>query len=254
MGNSGRQDAAQLDFIQGIGDPVSLADQVARKITTLIKEQDLKVGQRLPNECELAAQLKVGRGTVREAVKQRVARNVLEIQRGKGTFVKQMPGMIADPLGLEFMKDKAALARDLLQVRLQIEPWCAGLAAVNASGDQVAGLWEQWEALNGTAGEGVGEDEERTARYIEEDMKFHTLIGEISGNLVVPRLIPVICSGVELHTRISKGRRDANLIAMDTHFEVVKCISSRQAEKAEKAMYNHLIQNLESIEKYLKKS
>ena len=41
---------------------------------------------------------------------------------------------------------------------------------------------------------------------------------------------------------------------MDTHFEVVKCISSRQAEKAEKAMYNHLIQNLESIEKYLKKS
>ncbi len=64
----------------------------------------------------------------------------------------------------------------------------------------------------------------------------------------------MICSGVEPHTRIIKCRLDANRIAMDTHFEVVKCISSRQAEKAEKAMYNHLIQNLESIEKYLKKS
>ncbi len=251
MGNAGRPAAAHLEFSQEIGDPVSLADQVARKITTLIKEQDLKVGQRLPNEFEIASQLKVGRGTVREAVKQLVARNVLEIQRGKGTFVKQMPGMVEDPLGLAFMRDKAALARDLLQVRLQIEPWCAGLAARNASEEQINRLWEQWETLDSAAGEGIAEDEEKTARYIEEDMKFHTLIGEISGNVVVPRLIPVICSGVELHTRISRGRRDANAIAMDTHLEVVKRISSRQHEQAEKAMYNHLIQNLESIEKYL---
>ena len=253
MSKGEKQEAAFLDFREGIRNPASLADQVAKRIITMIKEQDLKVGQRLPNEFEIATQLNVGRGTVREAVKQLVARNVLVIERGKGTFVKQMPGMMEDPLGLEFMKDKAALARDLLQIRLQLEPWCASLAAENATQEQIIRLWEQWEVLNSTAGPGLTEDEERMAGYIEEDMRLHTLIGELSGNMVVPRLLPIICSGVELHTRMSKGRRDANTIAMDTHLEVVKCISTHQKESAGNAMYNHLIQNMESIEQYLAK-
>ena len=144
MSKGEKQEAAFLDFREGIRNPASLADQVAKRIITMIKEQDLKVGQRLPNEFEIATQLNVGRGTVREAVKQLVARNVLVIERGKGTFVKQMPGMMEDPLGLEFMKDKAALARDLLQIRLQLEPWCASLAAENATQEQIIRLWEQW--------------------------------------------------------------------------------------------------------------
>ena len=63
-----------------------LAEQVAGQIRQLIIDRQLTNGEKLPNEFELAQQLNVGRGTVREAVKLLVARNVLEIRRGRGTF------------------------------------------------------------------------------------------------------------------------------------------------------------------------
>ena len=72
----------------------SLAEQVADKLSEMIQEQALAEGQKLPNEFELAELLNVGRGTIREAVKLLVSRNVLEIQRGRGTFVKQSPGVV----------------------------------------------------------------------------------------------------------------------------------------------------------------
>ena len=107
----------------------SLAEQVADQINQVIIDQNINAGEKLPNEFELAAHLNVGRGTIREAVKLLVARNCLEIRRGKGTFVVEKPGQIEDPLGFAYVKDKITLAVDLMELRLQLEPWVAQLAA-----------------------------------------------------------------------------------------------------------------------------
>ena len=107
----------------------SLAEQVADQINQVIMDQNINAGEKLPNEFELAARLNVGRGTIREAVKLLVARNCLEIRRGKGTFVVEKPGQIEDPLGFAYVKDKITLAVDLMELRLQLEPWVAQLAA-----------------------------------------------------------------------------------------------------------------------------
>ena len=101
----------------------SLAEQVADQINQVIIDQNINAGEKLPNEFELAARLNVGRGTIREAVKLLVARNCLEIRRGKGTFVVEKPGQIEDPLGFAYVKDKITLAVDLMELRLQLEPW-----------------------------------------------------------------------------------------------------------------------------------
>ena len=66
------------------------------KIIKLIVDDNLKIGDRLPNEYELADKLGVGRSTVREAIKALVSRNILEINRGSGTFIKC--GVAEDPL------------------------------------------------------------------------------------------------------------------------------------------------------------
>ena len=63
----------------------TLPERVADQISQLIIDRQLTTDDKLPNEFELATQLNVGRGTVREAVKLLVARNVLVIRRGKGT-------------------------------------------------------------------------------------------------------------------------------------------------------------------------
>ena len=63
---------------------------------------ECSIGDKLPNEFELAESLNVGRGTIREAVKLLVARNCLEIRRGKGTYVKEplQPGHGRNPARL----------------------------------------------------------------------------------------------------------------------------------------------------------
>ena len=105
-----------------------LSEKVANQISDLIKEQNIAVGDRLPNEFELAEKLNVGRGTIREAVKILVARNCLEIRRGKGTFVTAALGKVEDPLGFEFIKDKIKLSEELYEIRVHMEPWISSLA------------------------------------------------------------------------------------------------------------------------------
>ena len=95
----------------------SLPEQTAEQISKLIVEQ------RLPSEFELAELLHVGRGTVREGVKLLVARNVLEIRRGKGTYIAQNPGEIPDPLGFAYYPDQLRLAMDLVEIRGWSRGW-----------------------------------------------------------------------------------------------------------------------------------
>ena len=74
-----------------------LPEKVSEQIVQLISDRKLKAGEKLPNEFEMAEQLNVGRGTIREAVKILVSRNVVEIKRGRGTFVSETPGLMDDP-------------------------------------------------------------------------------------------------------------------------------------------------------------
>ena len=64
----------------------SIADTILSMITI---EKRFTAGDKLPNENELSAELNVSRTTLREAIRILVAYNILEIQRGKGTFVTQ---------------------------------------------------------------------------------------------------------------------------------------------------------------------
>lgn len=228
-----------------------LAKQVADQIVQMIARQELSAGQRLPNEFALAEQLHVGRGTIREAVKQLAARNVVRVERGRGTFVVDNPGLMHDPLGLAFVHDRAELGRDLLEVRLQIEPWCAAQAARNATPEQVEAMWEQCRWLEEWGARETHTEEERRER-IDVDVKLHTLIAEATGNLVMPRLLPIICTGVELLTKLSDRRQDANRISNDTHRRLVQAIADHQPEAARQAMLEHLLPNQHSVEMYLK--
>ena len=56
-----------------------LTDRVADEIVRTIIGQQLKAGDKLPNEFELASTLGVGRSTIREAIKTLVSRNIVEI-------------------------------------------------------------------------------------------------------------------------------------------------------------------------------
>lgn len=67
------------------------------EIVQLILDQDMQVGDKLPNEFDLAKQLGVGRSTLREAIRHLAARNVLEVRQGAGTFISGKRGVPEDP-------------------------------------------------------------------------------------------------------------------------------------------------------------
>ena len=91
-----------------------LGRQIEDRILEYIKEKPLEVGDRLPNEFELAEMFEVGRSTIREAVKGLVTKGVLQVRRGAGTYVSSLTPAEDDPLRLNAkLHDRFKLALDL---------------------------------------------------------------------------------------------------------------------------------------------
>lgn len=224
-----------MDYAKG----KPLAEQITEELIQHIVRNKLKPGDKLPNEFELAAQLSVGRSTIREAIKILISRNIVEIRRGAGTFVAKEKGIADDPLGFAFVEDKYSLAMDLLNVRFLLEPDIASMAAVNATREQRKELIKQCDVVE----ECIRQDIDHTA----EDIKFHQLIAKCSGNIVVEKLIPIINSGVIVFISITGGRLKNETI--ETHREITEAICSGDAEGAKQAMLLHLIYNRRRIHK-----
>ena len=74
----------------------TLADLAAEKLMDLIREREYLPGDKLPTEAELSEWLKVGRNTVREAVRILVSRNIVTVRQGSGTFISEKQGVIDD--------------------------------------------------------------------------------------------------------------------------------------------------------------
>ena len=115
---------------------------MADKIIDLIESKKLLPGERLPSEQELMKELNVGRGTIREAIKSLVSRNIVEIRRGVGTFVAKKTGVVEDPLGFSFINNKNKLVKDSMDVRLLLEPSIAKWAARNATDSEILEIIE----------------------------------------------------------------------------------------------------------------
>lgn len=106
-----------------------LVEQVEDEIFHLILERPIAIGEKLPNEFELGERFGVGRSTIREAVKSLVVKGIVEVRRGSGTYVVSITPVDDDPLGIRYFEDKGAIALDLVDVRLMIEPAMAEMAA-----------------------------------------------------------------------------------------------------------------------------
>ena len=117
-----------------------LAEQVQEQIYHYILELSMRPGDKLPNEFELGEKFGVGRSTIREAVKLLASRGVLEVRQGSGTYVVSTTPSDLDPLGLSGVEDKIALALDLVNVRLILEPGIAEMAALNATEESIRQL------------------------------------------------------------------------------------------------------------------
>lgn len=219
-------------------DTSSLAERVADKIEGLIIDNQLNPGDKLANEIELVSQLGVGRGTIREAMKILESRNVVEIRRGKGTYICDNLGMVGDPLGFRFAHDKKKLAEDLSDLRCILEPEIAAVSAEKATEQDI-------EELQNICTD-VSKMIKRGEDYSQRDIEFHVKIATITGNLVIPQLIPLITQGVSLYVNLTNHNMAGS--AAITHQKVVDAIKRHDSEGAYAAMLKHMKENRENLE------
>ena len=66
---------------------MTLVEMTSQRIISYIIDHKMMPGDQLPTEVEFLEKMEVSRGTLREAFKVLVARNILEIRQGAGTFV-----------------------------------------------------------------------------------------------------------------------------------------------------------------------
>ena len=224
-------------------DTSSLAERVADKIEGLIIDNQLNSGDKLANEIELVSQLGVGRGTIREAMKILESRNVVEIRRGKGTYICDNLGMVGDPLGFRFAHDKKKLAEDLSDLRCILEPEIAALSAEKATEQDI----EELQKICTDVSEMIKRGED----YSQRDIEFHVKIATITGNLVIPQLIPLITQGLSLYVNLTNHNMAGS--AAITHQKVVDAIKRHDSEGAYASMLEHMKENRENLELLKKK-
>ena len=211
----------------------TLAEQVADGIMNLIQETPYKAGDKLPTEKELCESTGAGRNTVREALKILASRNVLEIRQGAGTFVSEKQGIPDDPLGFSMVNDHVKLTKDLLQVRIMLEPQIAALAAQCAKEHEIKELEEILEEMEAAM--------KKREDYSELDTKFHTKIAQCTHNIVMENLLPVIGKGVAVFAReVAQTEYDRTWIS---HRKIFCYIRDHKPFEAEMEMQYHLLYN-----------
>lgn len=216
----------------------TLAEQVADGIMNLIQETPYKAGDKLPTEKELCESTGAGRNTVREALKILASRNVLEIRQGAGTFVSEKQGIPDDPLGFSMVNDHVKLTRDLLQVRIMLEPQIAALAAQCAKEHEIRELEEILEEMEAVM--------KKREDYSELDTKFHTKIAQCTHNIVMENLLPVIGKGVAVFAKeVAQTEYDRTWIS---HRKIFCYIRDHKPFEAEMEMQYHLLYNTSRYE------
>lgn len=234
--------AERLQPSSGEADTRSLTQRVTEQISLYIQQQGLQPGDKLPNEYELAQLLSVGRSTIREAIKALIARNVLEIHRGAGTYVAPNPGVADDPLGLAFIPDKLQMAKDLLAVRCLIEPAIAGMAAQHATDEEIAQLTALCDEMEQLIAQ--------KQSHLQKDIEFHTLIAQCSRNCVVSNLLPIINRAIIVFMTINLNAASNAVVRETNHYHraILQAIAQHDAMAAQNAMLVHLASNQKNLQ------
>lgn len=211
----------------------SLVDQVVERIRSFIDQGALAAGDRLPTEAELSSQLQVSRTVLREAIGRLEALGVLEVRRGRGMFVGERGGLknCAQLLRSAMTIGPKDLAQ-LAELRVGLEIQAARLAALRASGDDIAELDDLCRQMDADA-----------VDYLESvqlDCRFHQKLVESTGNELMRTIIDVVSefmAGGMVQTTPQPRNRKAS---QSYHRPIVEAIRAHDANAAEAAMKVHM--------------
>ena len=165
---------------------------------------------------------------------------MLEIRRGKGTFVSpDLPEEAVDLSVLQNMHSRVR-AKDLFEMRLIFEPATVALACRRASDEELEVIRKKALRVETTAAQG--------GDWALADQEFHLALIKASHNEYMRRLYPIINSAVNEIMQISQSRKMMQDIALQDNRLILEFLLARDSDGASYAMsihMKHLIQTLD---------
>lgn len=219
----------------------SLTEQVSETLINYILEQKLEKGDKLPNEYSLAQMLQVGRGTIREAVKILESRNIVTVRRGAGTFVCEKYGVSDDPLGLCLMDNSEKTVKDLVDMRIIMEPEIAAMAAQYGEESDMKELERCCLEVESCIRSGKS--------HVKSDISFHTQIAVCSKNRIAVNIIPIIASSVRVFCELTNYSLLEETIV--GHREITDAIKRHDCRSAREFMMLHVMANKRRLTKFM---
>ena len=215
------------------GKKAKLSEQTSDRLYEMIvDEHRYEPGSKLPNENELSRELQVSRTTLREAISFLVAQGVLEIRRGKGTFVaEELPAAGLDLTSLAGLRSRVR-AKDLFEMRLIFEPATVALACQRGTDEELRQIQKRAERVERAAAEG--------GDWPLADQEFHWAIIKASHNEYMRRLYPIINSAVNEIMQISQNRQHMQDIALSDNRLILEFLLKRDEVGARHAMSIHM--------------
>lgn len=212
---------------------VPIVQQVADSLKDLIATSDMQPGDKLPTEMALCQMLGVGRGTVREAFRLMQSTGMVEIRPGRGAFIASKHEVPTENV-LEWFINNETLVRNIVEVRVALEPLAARLMAERCSDENIEHLERIHKRFMQAA------ELDNVADMAKHDARFHAYIISKCGNPLIQALSQKIEEQIQMYCEKTFCVDNNMENAIGPHQAIFEAIRSRNAAESERTMREHL--------------
>jgi DNA-binding FadR family transcriptional regulator len=210
-------------------------EQIAAQIEQQILRGDLRTGDRLPTERELAEQFRASRTAVREAMKTLAQKGLVDMRPGRGTIVIDgTSSALRDSLNRSMLVNQPKSNSDLVEVREILEPEIAALAAVRATDADIAELRAAVATMDAHLDDADA--------FIAADNHFHQVLANASDNKLILILIHPIMDLLSVQRKQIFGVQGGPQRGQQHHKLLLDAMSRHDPDAARAAMRAHLRQ------------
>lgn len=223
---------------------MSLTDDAIVKIKELIVSGQLRPGDRLPKERELAADLGLSRNSLREAVRALALIRVLDVRQGDGTYVTSLlPDVLLEALSFAVDLAQDQTIAELFEVRRLLEPAATALAASRVGEGDLTALAAVTSRMW---------DSSSAEELVRHDLEFHERIVRATGN----ETLTMLCRSVAQRTvrvRVWRGIVEEGVVewTCQQHEAIQRALARRDGTLALAAATVHIAEVERWLHRYL---
>ncbi len=209
--------------------------EIVEQISRMIRTEELPPGEKLPSERALSVELGIGRQCLREALSVLEVLGLIEVKKGRGTFVRDdaLITLTSKDLDLEEVGDPFAL----LEARKALEPHVASLAAKMAHPQDLDEMDEIIKEMEDVLNRGE--------HASDQDKRLHVVIARASRNPVFHKLMNEIIANMGKRLWLTLKEKSLQVTGRneryhEEHIKLVTAIRQGNSRLAEKLMIQHL--------------